>query len=251
MNSAHNNNGDGGGTTDWGEEVLPGVFMLKRSTSAAERLAGALPADPARTIADVYAEAEELEELIQKLQKSNAELRAFFAPAKAHVKTPRPPKRAANEDDDDDADDDDAASDSSEWEEEDEGDEEEEADDGADAAAPEGDSTTAFSMEGLMSALPAKSSIRATRPEAGSCRQRHGVHFSDNVDGCDSAAAPAHDAMPDDVTEAIAENEQIISEKIKELETLLASVQHHKCGCEKHAERLEQARLIQEGVLPA
>ncbi|CAG9576848.1 conserved hypothetical protein [Leishmania major strain Friedlin] len=62
---------------DWGDMVLPGVYMIHRSTGS-RMTSGTVPPDRAVNLELVHLEIEETEDYIELLQKSNNEIAAYL-----------------------------------------------------------------------------------------------------------------------------------------------------------------------------
>ncbi|CAC9500772.1 conserved hypothetical protein [Leishmania infantum JPCM5] len=62
---------------DWGDMVLPGVYMIQRSTGSG-MTSGTVPPDKAVNLELIHLEIEETEEYIELLQRSNNEIAAYL-----------------------------------------------------------------------------------------------------------------------------------------------------------------------------
>jgi hypothetical protein len=66
--------------SDWGEEVMPGVYMMRREGAPNPFAHPALQAMESFDLKQIYDKVDECEDLIQKLLASNVEMLKYFLP---------------------------------------------------------------------------------------------------------------------------------------------------------------------------
>lgn len=209
--------------SDWGDEVVPGVFIIKRGGNPFNHPALAAPME-GFDLKKIYDKIDECEDLIQKLMKSNRELVDFFLPK--------------NQDDDEAEDeqneDDDNNENNHDW--------------GSDAALggggissnhvdPTQNSSTSnnaseiTSMDAMLALAAAEAERCLAQDEQDHRKTQKGKSFAGDV-----APPPSLlDKLPQDIKDAILENIDIIADQRKQQKELLefTAVRQHKCGAHR------------------
>lgn len=201
--------------TDWGEEVMPGVYMMRREGAPNPFAHPALQAMESFDLKQIYDKVDECEDLIQKLLSSNAELLKFFLP-----------KEEQNEDSEEDEENE---------EEEEEQQEEQHVDPNNNNQQQQNNGAgDVNSMEALLAMAEAEAEkyLNGDDDDGNGNRRRKNNKSNNYYDETTPPPKELLAKLPSDISEAILENLDIIRDQRKQQKELLefSAVRQHKCS---------------------